>query len=495
MDGNAALAALCARWRDIWLLTTTSALLGWDEETMMPAAAADHRGEQLALLAGLQHERLLDDRLAALCEDAGEAGPEALAQVRAVRRAIDRARRLPRALVEEQKRVHAAAQRAWVEARERHTFSVFAPHLTRVVELKRAEARCLSVDGAASWAALLDEYEPGVDARALCATLDALRTELAPLVQRAAGRASSARLRGTFPRERQQVLIDGVARMLGFDMRRGRIDVTTHPFCSTAGTHDVRVAIRYHDQDVREALTSIAHEVGHALYEQGVPAALQGTPAGEPSSLGLHESQSRLWENQVLRGLPFWRHLLPWVARLFPEALEGARLDEVFVAINAVEPGPIRVGADEATYNLHICLRIELEQALISGALAVRELPDAWHEAYHRTLGLVPKDDREGVLQDGHWSAGMFGYFPTYTLGNLYAAQLFEAARAALPGLDDEMAAGRFEALLGWLRVHVHAHASLRSATEIVTAATGEAPGTRAFLAHLRTRLAETGQG
>lgn len=494
MDANAALAELLARWRDLWLLSTTSALLGWDEETMMPAAAAEHRGEQLALLAGLQHERLLDERLQELCAEAAAANDDAAGQVRVVRRAIERARRVPRSLVEEQKRVHAAAQRSWVEARQQRSFSVFAPHLVRVVELKREEARCLSTDGTASWAALLDEFEPGADATAVLAMLDALKAELVPLVQRAAGRASSARLRGAFARDRQQVLVEGLARMLGYDFRRGRVDVTTHPFCAATGAHDVRVAIRYDEHALWEALSSIVHEVGHALYEQGIPAPLLGTPAGEPLSLGLHESQSRLWENQVARSRPFWSHVLPWAARLFPEALEGASLDDVFIAVNAVEPGPVRVGADEATYNLHICMRTELEQALIGGALEARDLPEAWREASGRSLGLVPRDDVEGVLQDGHWSAGMFGYFPTYTLGNLYAAQLFAAAKAALPALDDEMARGRFDSLLGWLRHHVHAHAALRSADAIVTQATGALPAADAFLAHLRARLQETGQ-
>lgn len=494
MHAGATLTELNRRWREIWLLSTTAALLEWDEETMMPPAGAEHRGEQLALVAGLRHQRLLDEHLAAACADALVAGGAAAAHARVVLRAIERARRVPRALVEEQKRVHAAAQRAWVEARRQRSFSAFEPHLARVVELKRDEARCLSVDGAARWEALVDEFEPGVDGRALCDMLDALRTELVPLVQRAAGRASNARLRGPYALERQAVLVDGVARMLGFDLRRGRIDVTTHPFCSTSGAHDVRVAIRYDEHALWEALSSIVHEVGHALYEQGIPSTLHGSPAGEPVSLGLHESQSRLWENQVARSRPFWRHVLPWAARLFPERLEGAQLDEVFVAVNAVEPGPVRVGADEATYNLHICLRTELEQALIGGSLEVRDLPAAWRDGMVRALGLAPRDDVEGVLQDGHWSAGMFGYFPTYTLGNLYAAQLFAAARRALPGLDDEMAEGRFEALLGWLREHVHAHGALRDAADIVEHATGAPPSPAAFLAHLRARLAETGQ-
>jgi carboxypeptidase Taq len=381
-----------------------------------------------------------------------------------------------------------------VEARRHKSFSHFEPHLARVVALKQEEARCLSGDGAPSWAALVDEFEPDVDVPQLLAMLEALKSALAPMVARATGRASSARLQGRFPRARQEAFIEGVARMLGYDFSRGAVDVTTHPFCTTAGAHDVRIAIRYDEADLREGLSSIVHEVGHALYEQGIPSALLATPAGEPTSLGLHESQSRLWENQVGRSLPFWRYVLPWAARTFADALDGAKLEDVYVAMNAVEPGPIRVGADDATYNLHICVRAEIEQALISGALDVKDLQNAWADAYARTLGLTPKHDAEGVLQDGHWSAGMFGYFPTYTLGNLYAAQLFAAARRALPGLDGEMSQGRFGALLTWLRTHVHAHGSLRPAAEIVTAATGEAPSPASFLAYLEQRLAETGQ-
>jgi len=488
---------LLAAWRDIWLLSTTSAVLGWDEETGMPAGGTAHRGDQAALLAGLIHERVASPHLGELAQAAlSSSDPIVQAHGRHALRAHERARHLPRALVEEVKRVAASAQRAWVDARTARDWHIYEPWLARIVALKRDEARALADSGQEPWEALVDEFEPGARVKDIVPMLDELAAALGPLVQAATSapkRPDPSVLRRAFPVERQRLLGQMIAVGLGYDLERGRIDLTTHPFCTTLGRGDVRIAVRFHERDLGDGLFATIHEVGHALYEQGVPDALLGTPSGELSSLGLHESQSRLWENLVGRSAPFWRHWLPVLQRLFPDVVADVDLDTFVGAVNAVVPGPIRVGADEVTYNLHIVIRVAMERGLINGGLEVRDLREAWRASYRQHLGITPKDDVEGVLQDGHWSVGFFGYFPTYTLGNLYAAQLWQAARAALPDLDDALAAGRADGLLGWLRTNVHAKAATVPAAQVVAEASGAPLSAAPFIAHLRERLTQHG--
>jgi carboxypeptidase Taq len=307
----------------------------------------------------------------------------------------------------------------------------------------------------------------------------------------ASRRPNVAILRRDYPIDRQRILGELTASAIGFDFRRGRLDTSMHPFFSTIGPGDCRISTRYHASYFNDGFFATLHETGHGLYEQGLDPEHQGTPLGEAASLGLHESQSRLWENTVGRSRPFWQHLFPQARQLFPEALGDVSLDEFHFAVNHVEPSLNRVRADEVTYNLHVVIRFELEQALLSGDLKAADLPAAWNDAYRHALGVTPTNDAEGCLQDGHWSAGMFGYFPTYTLGNIFAAQLYEQAERDLGSLDEPFADGDFSGLLDWLRRKVHREGSRYPAAELVERVTGMAPDPQPLLRRLRRKYGE----
>lgn len=468
---------LVQRARETSLLGSCSAVLGWDEQTYMPEGAAAHRGEQMALLAGLAHERATTPRMGELLEALGESSLAADgdsiegANVRQLKRDYDRRTKLPRPLVEELARTTSLAQQEWIVARRESDYKRFQPWLERVVDLKRKESECVGAgqdargrDAAALvYDPLLDEYEQGAETTRLRTLFTALRQELTPLVgeivEAAKNRPGHAGiLERSFPVDRQKTFGEAAASALGFDFQRGRLDVSAHPFCTGIGPGDVRVTTRYDERQFGDAFFGVLHEVGHGLYEQGLPVEQYGTPAGEAASLGVHESQSRLWENAVGRSPAFWRYWFPMARRVFHESLHDVSIDRFLAAVNQVEPTLIRVQADEVTYNLHILIRFELEQALLAGDLAAADLPSAWNDAYRETLGIVPKNDAEGCLQDVHWSAGLFGYFPTYSLGNVYAAQLFQKARRDLPALDESFDRGEYHELLAWLRDKVHIH-------------------------------------
>jgi carboxypeptidase Taq len=354
---------------------------------------------------------------------------------------------------------------------------------------------------------LLDEYEPGAKSAELAILFDALRRELTPLVaaiteaapRRVGGAglgtrenpAGEAILRRCYPIERQRVFGEAVAAAVGFDFRRGRLDVTAHPFCTGIGPGDCRITTRFDERQFSDAFFGILHEVGHGLYEQGLDETHYGTPMGEAVSLGIHESQSRLWENLVGRSRSFWAYWLPMAQRIFHEALADVTLDQFHAAVNHVAPSLIRIRADEATYNLHILIRFELEQALLTGALPVGDLPVAWDQKYRETLGVTPSCDAEGCLQDIHWSAGLIGYFPTYTLGNLYAAQLLAAAQAELDRLDEAFARGDFHGLLGWLRDKIHNQGQRHRSAALIEHATGSPPDHHPLIEGLRRKYAE----
>jgi carboxypeptidase Taq len=498
MRAQAAYDELVRRAREEALLASCAALLGWDEETYMPRAGAAHRAAQLALLAGLEHARAVDPRVGELLAEvegsdlAADPLAPAAVNVREWRRLYDRAVRLPRSLVEEMARISTLAQQEWAAARRAADFSLFRPWLERIVHLKRCEAQALG--GPGLYDALLEEYEPGITAAQVTDLLDALRRELVPLVQAIAGsrrRPDATLLCRDYPVEQQKSFGAAAAAALGFDFRRGRLDDAAHPFCAGLGPADCRLTARYQDQDFREGFFTILHETGHGLYEQGLDAAHWGTPMGEAASLGLHEAQSRLYENLVGRSRAFWQHFFPLAQRAFPEALGEVSLDDFHFAVSAVQPSLVRVSADETTYNLHILVRFELERALLSGDLPVADLPAAWSEACRRHLGLLPADDAEGCLQDGHWAAGLVGYFPTYTLGNVFAAQLFARANADLGGLELPFARGDFSGLLHWLRERVHAQGQRYPAARLVEFATGSPPDPGPLVRSLRARYGE----
>ncbi len=514
---------LIRRSRELATLSSCSSLLGWDEQTYMPPGGSAHRGNQMAVLAGLHHERATDPRtgdLLASVEGSSLVGvsdsPEAV-NVRELRRTYDRRVRLPRTLVEELARTTSMAQSEWVAARAASDFARFRPWLEKIVHLKRQESACLADDplkqGAAetpgsSYDPLLDDYEPGARSADLADLFDAIRRELTPLVAEIAEAAvrkdsiskdisptaapnGEAILHRCYPRDRQRVFGEAVASAVGFDFRRGRLDVTAHPFCSGIGPGDCRITTRFHENEFGDAFFGILHEVGHGLYEQGLEEAHYGTPMGEAVSLGVHESQSRLWENLVGRSQSFWAYWLPMAQRIFHEPLGDVTLQQFHTAANHVAPSLIRVRADEATYNLHIIIRFELELELLSGALPVVDLPAAWNQKYREALGVTPSNDAEGCLQDIHWSAGLIGYFPTYTLGNIYAAQIYAAAQAELGNLDAAFARGDFQDLLGWLREKIHRQGQRYRPVPLIERITGSRPDHRPLIEGLRRKYVE----
>jgi carboxypeptidase Taq len=501
MKPEAAYEELIQRTRESALLSSSAEILSWDEQVYMPPGGAEYRGQQLALLAGLHHERETDPRVGELLAAVEGSSlvsdllSPAAVNVRELRRAYDRSTRLPRRLVEELAGLVPVAQQAWVSARQRADFATFNPWLEKMVALKRHEAQALGYENVA-YDALLDEYEPGVRSEDLALLFDTLRQEVVPLVAELtynAPKPKTAVLRREFPVERQRMFSEEVAATLGFDFQRGRLDTTVHPFFSSIGPGDCRITTRFSATNFCDSFFGVLHEVGHGLYEQGLDPEYYDTPMGESASLGIHESQARLWENAVGRSRAFWQHLLPRARRLFPEALQQVGLDEFHAAINHVEPSPLRVGADEATYDLHILIRFELEQALIAGDVSCSEIPTAWNEKYRHYLGIVPSNDAEGCLQDAHWSEGLIGYFPTYTLGNLYAAQLYESAVRAMPDLEKQFACGEFNGLLSWLRDQLYRQGHRFRAVMLIEHITGSAPSHRAFVASLRKKYAQLG--
>jgi carboxypeptidase Taq len=492
------LIKLRQRWRQIHDLQEAEGLLDWDQQTMMPRRAAEQHGQQSAALATVAHEKLvapeLGDLLAAAEADADTPGSDKdrdlCADLRELRRERDRAVRLSGELVAEKARVCALAQSAWEEAHTAGSFAPFAPHLERVLQVTREIAAALRDGEASAYDVLLDEYEPGMNEAALEQIFAGLRPPLVDLLGRLQGAAHQVRtevLRGRYPVQAQERFLRDLVAQMGFDFEAGRMDRSVHPF--TAGTlRDVRITVRYDEQTPLPALFGAIHEAGHALYEQGLDPQRFRDPAGGYCSLGIHESQSRLWENLLGRSLPFWRFFLPRLKEAIPGALDGVELEAFYEAINAVRPSLIRVEADEVTYNLHIILRFQIERALVAGDLSVADLPGAWREQTAELLGLEPESDSDGALQDVHWSAGLFGYFPTYALGNLYGAQLLETMRAELGDLDDLLTRGELEPIKGWLNDAVHRPGRRHLAPELCQLVSGAPLTSDALLRHLERK-------
>ena len=488
---------VCEHARQTSLLESIAAVLDWDERTMMPCAGAEHRAAQMTLLSGTIHQRWTDPEFGRWLDDlaqtplAKDPHSDTGATIRQLKRRHDKKIKLPQSLVEELTRAAVLGQRAWEEARNNADFAAFAPHLDGIVRLKRQEAEALGYPES-PYDALLDEYEPDERTSNVRNVLAGLRDELVPLVDQIAGsrrRPDVAILARRYPVPEQESFGRMTARRIGFDFDRGRLDVTVHPFCAGLGPHDCRITTRYDEHAFGGAFFGVLHEAGHGIYDQGLAAEHYGLPLGEAVSLGIHESQSRLWENLVGRSRAFWQHFYPEAQRRFPAALGDVPLDDFYGAVNHVRPSLIRVEADEATYNLHILVRFELEQALIEGDLPVADLPAAWNEKYRRCLGIEPTNDADGVLQDIHWSGGAIGYFPTYSLGNLYAAQLFRQANDELGDLAEPFARGDFGPLRRWLREKIHRHGQRDSAAQLIHRVTGRALGHGPLVEHLRAKL------
>ena len=487
------------RLAEVHDLDRAGAVLTWDERTKMPAGGAAARADQLATLARVKHYRIgaaeVGHLLAELAPferslpyDSTEAS-----LIRVARRDHEKARRVPPDLEAELARAAATGEHAWREARAQSDFGLLLPHLRRNVELRRRYVDCFpDVDD--PYDALLDDFEPGMKTSEMERLLGELKQALLPLTQSVlerSGAIDDAFLHEGFDIARQRRAVLAILKRMPIAAGTWRLDDTEHPFATAFSPTDVRITTRYSDGSLSTALFSALHEMGHALYESGVNGDTMRTPLCRPVSLGMHESQSRTWENLVGRSRPFWRCFYGVVARTFPERLGGVGPDEFYRAVNRVRASLVRVEADELTYDLHVLVRFELERAVFAGALDLADLPEAWNERVREYLGLDVPADSAGVLQDVHWAEGMFGYFPTYSLGNIIAGQLWEAARAALPGLDELIEQGELTPLRDWLREHVHRHGRKLDSAEIVRRATGSPFDIGPYVRYLREKYGE----
>ncbi|MDQ3066973.1 MAG: carboxypeptidase M32 [Actinomycetota bacterium] len=487
---QAELKELRERVGEITDLERAGALLGWDQQVMMPPGGSGVRAEQMATIERIAHEALTSDDMGRLLDKLGS-GEDALdgesddaALIRLVRRDYNKARRVPAELQAEMSRAASLAMPVWVKARQDKDYSQFLPALKHNFELRRRYVECFD-DYDEPYDVLLDDFEPGMKTAEVRAVFDRLKQEQVPLV--ADVRETGERpVRGVrFPLEGQKQFELKVIERFGYDPAEWRLDTAVHPFASGTAISDVRLTTRYFDDNL-DGLFGTMHECGHGLYENGVARELERTPLAHGASLGFHESQSRMWENLVGRSLPFWRHFYPELQRTFPDALDGVEVSDWYRSVNWVEPSLIRVEADETTYNLHIILRFELEQELLADSIDLNELPEIWNQRMRDYLGVEPPDDALGVLQDMHWAIGAIGYFSTYALGNVISLQLWDRIVAEIPDVHDQFEQGEFGALAGWLRQNLWRHGRKYTPRELIEKITGGGLDSEPYLRYLR---------
>ncbi|MFQ5544266.1 MAG: carboxypeptidase M32 [Nitrospiria bacterium] len=486
-------------------LSSTISILSWDQECYMPSGGAEARANQLAYLMRLLHEKQVDDLMCeALSEcveletgnlkgGAADWHPQARGLLKEVWKDYHRAIKLPSDFIQKMGLVTSMAHQSWMTAREDNDFKKFSPHLKEIVSLKMEEASYLG-GGDSLYDPLLDTFEPGLTVAQITPIFSSLRARLVELVQKITDSSISPKkdfLHQSFSSGKQLAFGIQVLEAMGYQFKNGRQDLAAHPFTTSFHPTDVRITTRIDPCDIFSSLFSSIHEGGHALYDQGLPSKYFGTPLAEPVSHGIHESQSRLWENCVGRSKPFWQHFYPILQKTFRSELEGIDLETFYAATNSVVPSLIRVEADEVTYNLHIMLRFEIEKALIEEELAVEDLPAAWNEKMENYLDIIPESDTEGVLQDIHWASGAFGYFPSYTLGNLYAAQLFKQATKELPELTANISEGKFHSLKHWLNEKIHRFGRTFRSDELITQVTGEPLNPDYFNDYLEEKFGE----
>ena len=500
------LQPLTARLLEIQHISSAASLLGWDQETYMPPGGGMARADQLATLQGLAHDRLVSPDVESLLGqwiDLGtghlrDSKPEAWneparALLREVWRDFSRAKKLPSEFVRRLGRECSLAQQVWTDAKEKSDFAKFLPNLRTIVSLKKEEAEYLGYRES-PYDALLDYYEPGSTVSTIQPIFAALKARLVPLLNRVMTSSvtiDDKLLYRSYDTTRQLEFGRLVLTAMGYDFHKGRLDLSAHPFTTSFHPTDVRVTTRVYEKELPACLFSCIHEGGHGLYDQGLDPTLYGTPLGESLSLGIHESQSRLWENCIGRSRPFWRCFYPMLRQTFPDQLSDITLEQFYAAINRVQPSLIRVEADELTYNLHIMLRFEIELDLIEGRSNVEDLPGMWREKMKSYLGVMPERDAEGVLQDVHWSLGAFGYFPTYTLGNLFSVQFSEQARQDITDFDAQIEAGKLVVLKHWLNQKIHRWGRTFTADQLANRVTGHSLQAEPFLTYLETKFGE----
>jgi carboxypeptidase Taq len=527
------LERLFALDRERRYLSRAAAVLRWDEETCLPLLAVEERAEQLAVLEGLAHEKLTDPEIGALLDEFGVSGGrassggivrpgtlsgtaglpdtaglpgEARDFLKVLGRDYGKAIRLPPGFVRESARAEGLSQAAWIEARKKGDFSAFAPHLKKMVDYARKRAEYWGFgsasgdasagnlpSGSSAYDGLLDSFEPGMGEAEIDAVFSPLKEQLQGLLQKiaAAPKPETGFLHLDYDMHSQKEFSRELLAGLGFDPHRGRLDESAHPFTTTLGASDVRITARYARNDPMSGIFSVIHEAGHAFYELAVDPALQPTCLAEGVSMGIHESQSRLWENVIGRSRAFWEGWLPAFKSRFPGQLAGIELPAFFRAINAAGPSLIRIEADEVSYSLHIILRFELERRLVSGALSVEDAPAAWNAAVEELFGIKVPGDASGILQDVHWSMGAFGYFPSYALGNLYALQFWKKCRADIPRIEELLFRREYAEIHGWLKENIHAFGRRLDPAELLERVAGEKLSAIPFLEYLETKYAE----
>ena len=493
-----ALARLNAIIGEVVDLHRAASLLEWDEQVYMPPGGAAVHGEMVATIRKVAHQKLTADEVGRLVEtlESELAGADRNADdyrtARVTARDYRKASRVPAEFVAEQAQAVSAAQHAWIEARKRSDYRHFEPHLERIIDLKRRYIGFFP-PAAHPYDVLLDDFEPGVTTAEVKALFARIRPRQVQLIREIgeAPQVDSTFLQLDYPEREMWAFGEEVITAFGFDWTRGRQDKSVHPFATGIGPDDVRITTRVVEREPFSLLFGTTHETGHALYEQGIPRLYHRTSLGDAASLGIHESQSRLWENLVGRSRPFWEHFFPKLQERFPSQLEGVTLDRFYHGINKVQPSLIRVEADEATYNLHIMVRVEMEIAMLAGDVRTRDLPDLWNTRMKEYLGLVPDTDAAGILQDIHWSIGAMGYFATYTLGNLISGQLWDAFLEAEPDRDDQIRSGNFAPLLAWLRANVHRYGRKYEPQELVARITGSRIDPEPYLQYLETKYAD----
>ncbi len=490
---------LKSRLAEIQDLRGALALLDWDQHVMMPPRGAVARAEALGTLERLAHEKFVDPEIGRLLdalrpyEESLPFDSDEASLIRVTRRDYDKRRRVPSDLAAEMARAASLAQEAWVEARKKADYPLFLPHLRTNVDLKRRYIDCFEPTEQV-YDLLLDDFEPGAKTMDVRALFDELKQALVPLI---AGCGSSSTvvddtcLHQHYSADKQRLFCLEVLSRFGYSPSAWRLDPTVHPFASSLSASDIRLTTRYHEDFINAGVFGAMHECGHGLYDNGISPTLERTPLREGASMALHESQSRMWENLVGRGRPLWRYFYPRLQATFPDAFGGVDMETFYRAINKVQPSFIRVEADEATYALHIILRFELEQQIISGELSLGGVPEAWNARMSEYLGVTVPDDAQGVLQDVHWSASLFGYFPTYCLGNIISAQIWEQVRRALPDLDEQFEQGEFGALREWLRQNIHRHGRKFLPTETLARAVGGPIRVQPYIDYLRAKFGE----
>ncbi len=482
---------------EITLLSHTAAILGWDQETYMPSGSIEERSRQLSLISGLIHERLVSDTVKSIFSGIEKEEDLELDNISEegkgfVKKFFDNFKKqtaMSAKLVMELSRQSSITQSVWVEAREKNDFSLFAGQFEKLFALILEKAESFGYSKS-PYDALLDEYGKGMTADAVDAVFSPIEKKVKVLLEKikSSPQIDDSFFRKNYPSNLQEEAGKILLAPIGYDLLRGRLDVTAHPFTTTLGFDDVRITTRYDENYYPSGLYSIIHETGHALYEQGISPDYKDSCLAEGASLGIHESQSRMWENFIGRSLPFWKYFAPHLKKIFYENLKDVNEEMMFKAVNRVEPSLIRVEADEVTYNLHVILRFRIEKELAEGNIKIKDLPEVWNKLSMELLGIMPDSDRDGVLQDVHWSMGAVGYFPTYLLGNLYCAQFFNKMEAQKGVADSLIEKGDFSSILSWLRENIHKHGSFYTPEELIYKVTGKKLDSEYFIKYLNSK-------